>query len=169
MVTIRVLYTPQDFVAANWIHWRPRAVLGWLGILIASLFAVALVDSFFLHSEPAGWLDWAALGVPAYFAYFFGVHLPYKCRKAYRQRKDLQRECEFVADGSTLKLETLGGSMNKPWSDYLKWKEGKAAFLVYMSDNVYHLLPKRCFESEADIGKFRELLVARVVGGRSDS
>jgi len=90
----------------------------------------------------------------------FGVQVPYRGRKTYRQRKDLQRECSFLADGSRLILTTEGAVIETLWSDYLKWKEGKAGFLLYMSDNMYRPIPKRFFASEADIAKFREMVGA---------
>lgn len=52
--------------------------------------------------------------------------------------------------------------MNKPWSDYLRWKEGGKCFLLYMSDNLFQIVPKRFFHSDSDIDTFREMLTMRI-------
>ena len=88
--------------------------------------------------------------------------VPYKCRRAYAQRKDLQRECTFLPSEEGLAFKSADTEGEKRWSDYLKWKEGKSVFLLYMSDNLYQLVPKRFFASEADIERFRDILTRKI-------
>ncbi len=88
--------------------------------------------------------------------------VPYKCRRAYEQRKDLHRECTFTPSDEGLSFKSVDVEGKKAWSDYLKWKEGKSVFLLYMSDNLYQLVPKRFFATGADIDAFRDTLSRRV-------
>jgi len=68
----------------------------------------------------------------------------------------------FVAsdDGFTIQMENA--LVKKPWSDFLKWKEGKTLFVVYISDNMFQLVPKRFFSLPEDVTSFRNLLNAKV-------
>jgi hypothetical protein len=61
-----------------------------------------------------------------------------------------------------LHFSTEGMAGTKPWTDYLRWKEGKDVILIYMSDDLYQMMPKRFFASDADLQAFREYLSQRV-------
>jgi hypothetical protein len=74
----------------------------------------------------------------------------------------LQRPCTFHTEEKGLRFSTEGISGTKAWSDYFKWKEGKNCFLIYMSDNMYQVIPKRFLESESEIKTFREILQRNV-------
>jgi len=74
----------------------------------------------------------------------------------------LQRPCTFYAQEEGLQFSTEGISGTKAWSDYVKWKEGGSGFLIYMSDNLYQVVPKRFLGSESDVNAFRELLRSKV-------
>src|SRR5262249_856185 len=131
---IQGTFSPQDLISANWLHWRPRRTLAVVGILIIAAFFWSLWYAFFgAWSAELGWTRGVLLGALVYFVAFFGIALPLRIRRTYRQRKDLQRPCMFVPSESGLRVETEGVEGVKPWSDYLKWKEGKSTFLLYMS------------------------------------
>ncbi|OYV74971.1 MAG: hypothetical protein B7Z66_14655, partial [Chromatiales bacterium 21-64-14] len=82
---------------------------------------------------------------------FFLVYFPFKIKRNYRQRKELQKEFTFVTTDSSLNVEFANGHYNKPWIDYLKWKESRNLFLLYHADNLYQIIPKRCSHSAGDI------------------
>jgi hypothetical protein len=160
---IQGTYTPQDLWAASWSHIRPRRSLAVVGVLLAGAFVWALWAAFFgRFSAEAGWTRWVMIAVGIYLVGYFGVGIPYFTRRAFRQRKDLQRPCKFTPSESGLGFETEGAQGAKPWSDYLKWKEGKSAFLLYMSDGMYQVLPKRFFSSPDEVDAFREMVREKV-------
>ena len=160
---IRGTYTAADLTSATWTNMRPRRFIGAVGLAIVVLFLVALWDNFTRgHRGDPGWQLYLALGASIYFALLFGLWLPYRIRRTFSQRKDLQRDCSFVATPEGLRFASEGVDGIKPWGDYLKWREGRSVLLLYISDGQYQLLPKRFFESDEALSGFRTLLVTRV-------
>jgi hypothetical protein len=152
-------YTTADLISATWIHLRPRRSLGILGVVVILLSLVAVYLAFFgQYSAHPGWSRWILVAALLYLALALGLGIPYRSHRTYQQRKDLQRPCSFSPSDSGLLFSTEGASGTKPWSDYLKWKEGRDTILLYMSDNLYQMIPKRFFASEKDLEMFRELL-----------
>ena len=49
-----------------------------------------------------------------------------------------------------------------PWSDLTKWREGEGLFLLYGSDLIFYVLPKRAFQDAAAVDAFRDLLSAKI-------
>ena len=48
-----------------------------------------------------------------------------------------------------------------PWADCHRWVEGSQEFLVFPSDAMFHLIPKRHLD-EAEIERVREILSSQV-------
>jgi hypothetical protein len=160
---IKGIYRPNDLVSASWVNLRPRRSLAIAGLIVAVLGCLALLSVFVVPPATApGWGRWAFLTLVVYVIASFGIGIPYRSRRSYKQRKDLQRECTFDPSESGLGFRAENVQAVKPWSDYLKWKEGRSLFLIYMSDNLYQVIPKRFFASEGEVGAFRELVKAKV-------
>jgi hypothetical protein len=47
-----------------------------------------------------------------------------------------------------------------PWADYRKWTENGELFLLYQSDRLFQMMPKRAFASAEDMRELRDFLVA---------
>lgn len=138
---------------------RPRPFIGAVGILIALLFFVALrLDFTRSRGSDPGWQLYPGLGVPIYLALVFGLRLPYRLRRTFKQRKDLRRECSFVATSEGLRFASQGVDEIKPWGDYLKWREGRTFLLLYVSDGRYQMIPKRFLEAGEELSALRALL-----------
>jgi hypothetical protein len=45
-----------------------------------------------------------------------------------------------------------------PWKDFVKWKEGQELFLLYRSDVMFTMIPKRLISTENDLQTLREQL-----------
>ena len=55
------------------------------------------------------------------------------------------------------------GRLRHQTVDRLSQVEGRtSAFLLYMSDNLYQVVPKRFFASDSDLRAFRELVGKRI-------
>lgn len=159
IMNIAGTFTTDDVAYASWVHLRPRRSLGVLGVVVMLLALVAVYLAFFGRPpESPGWSRWILVAALSCLVLMFGFGIPYISRRTYRQRKDLQRPCSFSPSDSGLCFSTEGASGIKPWTDYLKWKEGRDIFLLYLSDNLYQMIPKRFFESEDDLKAFREVI-----------
>jgi hypothetical protein len=82
--------------------------------------------------------------------------------RTYRQRRGLQREVRYIVSDAGLTGENVNGRMTTPWGDYHRWKEGPQSFLLYLSNDLFHVIPKRFFGSKSDVVAFREMLRARL-------
>jgi hypothetical protein len=156
---LRGALSARDVLAAQWLHIKPRPTYTVIGILLLAAAVWALWFSFSLPNlRSNGWLLIGSLALVA----AFGLWLPYRTVRTYRQRRGMQRQLRMTPSESGLLAENETGKATVPWSDFIKWKEGNGAFLLYVSDDMFHIVPKHFFQSEADVGAFREILAAKV-------
>lgn len=156
---LRGTLTARDVLAAQWLHIKPRPTYAVIGVVLLAGAAWALWFSFSIPRLRGN--GWSLLGGLALIA-AYGLWLSYRTIRTYRQRKALQRQLRMVPTEGGLLAENETGQFTLPWSDFRKWKEGNGAFLLYVSDNIFHLVPKHFFQSHADIVAFRDLLKAKV-------
>jgi hypothetical protein len=156
----------EDLMAAQWVHARPRRSLAWVGILLLGLVVFAMADSFAggrqSLTDPTIWI---LPGLLAYLAFIAFVWVPRKVRRSYSQRKDFRHEISMMVTSAGVAARTEQGNSVKPWSDYLKWKEGKSVFLLYLSDHMFQIVPKRFFAAHEDIDAFRNV-IRQSIGAR---
>lgn len=161
--TVSGTYTPRDIMSATWVSLRPQRLVRVIGVLVLLLVLWSGWMGFFgPRAEPGGWLRWVVPAAALYFGFVGGVLLPLKSRRAFEQRKDLQRPCSFTASDAGLLFSTEGTTSMKPWSDYLKWKEGDAVLLLYMADYAYQIIPKRFFASTVDLEAFKAIVGQKI-------
>jgi len=163
-IMIEGTFTERDLRAAGWTNLRPRRWLAIVGVLIVAAFCWTLWLAFFgpgFH-EPI-WIRWAMLAVAVYLPAYFLIGFPLRVRRTYRQRKDLQRPCKYLPSEAGLGFETEGAQGTKSWGDFVKWKEGRSVFLLYISDQMFQVVPKHFFPSADEVDAFRNLVTAKVV------
>jgi len=150
----------EDMLSAQKKHAVGRKSL-WISIALV-LAALAYSAWFVLEwpetLEVLGWV-WLLVAVLIPIQLFLFRR---NIRKSYFQRKDLQRPASFEPSDDGLIAQTEHAKAFKPWSDYLKWSESHAVFLLYMSDNVFQIVPKHFFSSPAEIEEFRAILRSRI-------
>jgi hypothetical protein len=160
---LRGQLTAQDHVSAQWIHLRPRRWIAALGIGLIALAAWAFWFAFLgRHSADIGTRDWIAVGCVLYLALQFAVLLPRKWRKTFQQQKALREDTTFSVGDAGLEVKTASGHWTSPWDHYIAWREGKSAFLLYVSGSAFQPLPKRFFKSPAAIDEFRSRLALKI-------
>lgn len=163
MNTIRVHILPDDYVAAIRLHQRPRGVRAAIGIMLLALACVAFVLAAWnlLHGRMDA-ADAIVVAAAIYLALWFFVLLPKRIRRLYWQQRALQQPHELdVGDDGIATRHPLGHGV-LPWTNVHKWKESGDLFLVYHSDMLFNIVPKRGFESTQAVDDFREKLAAHV-------
>ncbi|HEY0231396.1 MAG TPA: YcxB family protein, partial [Dokdonella sp.] len=80
--------------------------------------------------------------------------LPRRARRLFAQQKNLQRPVTFSWDEDGLAWASVNGSGRTPWADYLKWRQNERLYLLYHSDLMFQMLPKRAFASAAQQQSF---------------
>jgi hypothetical protein len=158
-VELRGTPTATDLVAAQWLHIKPRPAYAIVGI---ALLVCATWGIWYSFSVPSlrgnGWLLVGSVGLIAVLA----VWTRYKAIRTYGQIRALQRAIRLEPTEAGLLSESETGRGTTPWSDFLKWTEGNGLFLLYISDDMFHIVPKRFFSSKEDIAEFRNMLATRV-------
>ena len=160
---IKGAYQPDDYVSAYWLHIKPRRSYALVGCL---LIALSLGMTWYLFfgatKQHSYWPGFVILGGFVYIFLCFFVYIPFRLKREYRQQKHSQKEVTIAITENSLNTQTENGHLNKPWADYLKWKEGGRMFLLYYSDSVYMIVPKRFFLSALDMDTFRKSLGEKV-------
>lgn len=158
-MSITGTYILEDLISGAWLHARRRLlVAGALGALLLLSLLNARSGLEELGASLYGWALWALSAAMLYFALLVFVAIPYKCRRELAQRKDLQRALTLSPSDAALGMTTEVLSITRPWSDYCKWMEGRKVFVLFLSDSVFQVIPKRFFASDSDVEVFRELL-----------
>ncbi len=154
----------KEYLKALYLHMRPRPWLKVVGIVLLSLFV--LTYSYLVinitRSKATFSSSFAITVAFAYLILWFFVYLPYKAHKVYKQQKTLQAlyKIEVVSDG--LKYSSDIGNSHLTWDYFPKWKENKNLFLLYHSDVLFQMIPKRFFKTDNDISSFRDTLSKHV-------
>ena len=160
MIEIAGMYEPSDYVRAQYLHIRPRPVYKVLGVLVLALFfwAAWLV----ITDDEIDGLDFLFLAMILALILNFTVYIPWKTRRVFNQQKALHRELVFKFDDSGISVTNENGQSTTPWDDYLRWKQNDQLALLYMSDCLYHMVPKRFFSDPADADRLIELVTMRI-------
>jgi membrane protein implicated in regulation of membrane protease activity len=164
MITLKQCkLTPEDYIEAQYLHMRPSPWLKYFGIALMSLLVVvlvALVASSFSFSSLI-----SVFGVFVYILIFwviYAVVLPWNVRRIFSQQKTLQGEYETVISPEMLEATSENGTMRMRLSDFYKYKVGKDLILLYQSQALFHMFPRRFFSSEEDFKMFRSFLEANL-------
>jgi hypothetical protein len=83
--------------------------------------------------------------------------LPWRVKKIFQQQKELSMPYEIEITDAGLNITNELGNSLRPWKNFSKWKESKELFLLYHSDVMFTILPKR-FTDSAQIEAIRDNL-----------
>lgn len=109
---------------------------------------------FLPHDGRITAVPFAIFGVLAYFALSYGIWLPYRTKKIY---KTAEKPYEAKLTEEKFITTNSFGTARIKWADFHKHKVGKDIVLVYQSDLIFHLFPKRWF-SDDDFRKLLQIL-----------
>jgi hypothetical protein len=102
-----------------------------------------------------------ALGIGLFliFRYFT---LPNRVKKIFKQQKTLQVPATVEVHETGFESENSYGSSRGEWSDFVGYKENKDYFIIYQSDVMYNIIPKRAFNDSEELEEFRKILTNEV-------
>jgi hypothetical protein len=89
-------------------------------------------------------------------------YIPWKAKRVFRQQKSLQREFSLSWNADGAHVKDANGDYSSAWSDFVRWKENDRLFLLYLSDVMFYMIPKRAFSSQSQLGEFRAHLARGV-------
>jgi hypothetical protein len=151
-----------DYLNSQLLHMQPswgRRIM-YYGVYLFLVFA--LVSALYLFA--VGQLDIQLsyilpfLILVAIYPLYRYVILPNRIKKIFTQQKELHSpfEIEFTDAGMIMSNE-FGNSI-RPWRNFNKWKENKELIMLYHSDVMYSILPKRLFTDPQQIETIKSYL-----------
>jgi hypothetical protein len=87
------------------------------------------------------------------------VTLPRRAKRIMAQQKGLSGEIAVTWDEATIEVRNANGHGRLAWGDYSRWLEDDTMLVLFQSDNVLNLLPKR-FLSDEQVSDIRNRLTA---------
>jgi hypothetical protein len=160
MVTINGKFELEDVKAAQALHARTGRLVTWLGYLMLGIMILLLVGGLVLALM--GSLPWTTILIPAFFLgflAFFQFYLrPYQITRAYNQHKELSSPFVMELTDEGYSLKNSYGSARIPWKDFAKWKEDQKVILLYRTDIMFNMVPKRLLQDDAQVQYIHEKL-----------
>lgn len=145
----------QDVVSAYRLHATPKPSIAAIFLLLAT---AGIGVSYSMHLAPIGAALGAAVGMYGWLAVLFFVIIPYRSRRIYRQQKSLHLEHQFEWDDQFLYFSSQDYEGKIRWADFIKVKESCNMLLLYRSDALFQMMPRRCFSSGKSFEDFKSHL-----------
>lgn len=155
------MITADDYVAAQRLHlrkWRKRQYLI-LGILTAAGVIVMSIGHFMIGVTLFG----AGAGGSIVEIMQYKRTLPRIWRKLFEQQKSIQQSFHYRWDEVGLHVSTPLAQATRPWPHFIRRTEDTDTLLLYHSDAMFELIPKRWFEN-ARLPEELEALLTRHIG-----
>ncbi len=151
MVSLQGKFELADLKAAQNLHAMPGKRT-WIGIIfLLGLFALLMVGAIVLAA--LGSLSWWMVAYPlfilAFVALYWFVLRPGQITRAYKQHKELSSPFEMDLTDEGYAIKNLYGAGRVPWKDFAKWKADKNIILLYRTDNMFNMVPRRLLQDES--------------------
>jgi Ca2+/Na+ antiporter len=149
----------DDLIDATRLHtWTALSARKTALFLVVAVIAVCAFLSGSGKLDVWGIVVAVVLVAPAVLVVMNYTFLPMNARRMYHQQKSLQETMavEWADDG--LSWDGQSGNSRTPWTYYVKWSEDRRLFLLYHSDRMHQILPKRVL-SPAGIDSIRSNLI----------
>ncbi len=141
----------------------------WDGTMRASRRAILVLSTLGVLSILLGvWLGlqrnegWARgkvlLGLGVFWLIYLWPFLIYRTRATLKRTPSLQGNVRFQFDESGYTVETMHAHAEVKWGALSKSIETGKSFLLYQNPKIGSVVPKRFFQSAADVETLREFL-----------
>jgi YcxB-like protein len=164
MNRIEVQLDAADHLAAQRLHtrWTRRQLLAHgCVVVVGALFLLVPSREHWTFIVGSGLIG-GAIGGGLGRELVRRLWLPYRARRLFAQHKALHKPIEFEWDHEALSCRTESESGRTPWLDYARRREDRRVILLYPSDVIFQVIPRRCFTDAAQEQSFRER-AARIV------
>ena len=155
MIAIRQDIRPEDYRRAVYLHLRSRPVFGAAGILILALATLGSIHKLY-SPDPWNSSTFVPLASLAFLAVYVFVVIPWRTTKHYQQNRFLTHAAECRIDEAGLHARSDLGTTEIPWDHLHRWKENNRLILLYSTDAMYFIFPRRLFVP-AEWEEFRAL------------
>ena len=91
-------------------------------------------------------------GLIGYFAVLY-LLIPFNAKRQYKQHRALKNEIHMALSDQGINFKSESGESKLQWSDIHKWKKGKSIYLLYITSNMFHMVPSRALSNENELSK----------------
>jgi hypothetical protein len=163
--TLEGKLTFQDYIDGILLQIKPRRstriVLAFVLIFFVLMFNLGIFLSF--QGAMAFQLLCPSLLIPVMYAAWRYFFLPRRVKSIFAQQKELGSDFVIEISEDELKFSNAYGNSRRPWSEFVNWKEDTNNFLLYHSDVMQTIIPKRLFQNDAQVDYLRGRLVQNIV------
>jgi len=157
---LKYTITPEVYLQAARLSGRVRRIISFVILAI-----LAVLSGLLIANRGAQWNNASTLWTLGYaliIALEYYWLLPHRVRKLHRQQKMLHQELTVVLTEEAMSVSIEEGHSKIRWEKFHKWKEDRNLFLVYQSDRMFHMIPKRAFLDEKDVAALRTILTEKI-------
>jgi hypothetical protein len=151
-MTHTLTFTEQDVISAQRLHATPTRFLSASFLTLAS---GGVVVAYALRLLSVGATIGALIGMFGWLTVLFFAIIPYRSRRIYRQQKSLHQEHQFEWDDQFVYFHSNDIAGKVRWADFTKVKENRNMLLLYYSDTLFNMIPKRCFSNRENFEDFK--------------
>lgn len=164
MIRLRCRLSLEDCLKAQFVHIRPSPAFKFFAIFLLILglivFGGAALSSGSLSRTLIDFFP-ILLVILLYFLFVF-VFVPLNTRQVFSQQKNLQSEYEVFIYPEVIEASSEHGTMRMHLSDFYKYRAEKDLVLLYQSQMLFIIFPRRCFASEVEFNTFISYLQANL-------
>ena len=96
--------------------------------------------------------------IVAIFPLYRYVMLPRRVKQIFIQQKELSSPFEIEITDVGMNFSNEYGNSTRPWRNFTKWKENKELLVLYHSDVMFSIIPKRIFSDSQQLDTIKNLL-----------
>ncbi len=150
MVNLKGKFELADLKAAQDLHARTSKFARWVIIILIVVLALFIITGIVFALRNS--ISWTFMIYPVFILGFLALYRywlrPYQIKRAYTQHKELSSlfEMDLTDEGYNIKNDYGSGKI--PWKDFAKWKSDEKIILLYRTDNMFNMVPKRLLTDE---------------------
>lgn len=135
---------------------RRKTLVGLAVFFVVILFVMSMIAGIVFPFDGErlrqSWSSVLAASVFPFLVVFgFGLVVnPIMARRVYRQQRSLQGGIALSWTDEELQFDTEYGQFAMPWSHFARWAEDKHTFLLFESDRLYRIIPKRVLDADTE-------------------
>lgn len=79
--------------------------------------------------------------------------IPFNAKRQYKQHRALRNEISMTLSEQGINFKSESGESKLQWNDIYKRKNGKGIYLLYITSNMFHMVPSRALTNENVLSK----------------
>lgn len=144
-----------------------RASVGTRLLMIIGVGGLVLLAVAALFFGIVGWpkwfvFDWTFFLVPVVILMFWAGIIPLQAWLNWKRNAPLRGELTYDFQPEGVQVVTTTSNSFMKWEAFIKSKETPNLFLLFLTKQMCHMVPKRAFASEADLESLRVLLSEKI-------